>query len=189
MENIIKHAGGRPSIWTDPEELQVLIDDYFASITRKVDRKEPVQVGFDDKGKPVFEDQPVLDSYGRAAQKLEWLETPTLSGLAIKLGVDRTTLINYAKDEKFFNTLKSAKSIIERYNESRLDERANAVGTIFNLKNNFGWKDTTEIGITGSLQTTNYDISEMDPSDKASLLAILSKLTEKTAADQDEITG
>ena len=189
MENIIKHAGGRPSIWTDPEELEQEINDYFDCITRYIPRTESVQVGTDHNNKPIMEDKPVLDVQGRPTTKLEWLETPTLAGLAEKLKVDRKTLLNYSYKDEFFPSIKKAKSRIETFESQRLNERPAAAGTIFSLKNNYGWKDTTEIGITGSLQTTNYDISEMDPSDKASLLAILSKLTEKTAADQDEITG
>ena len=189
MENIIKHAGGRPPLWTDPKELETIIDNYFDSITRYKIKTEPIEVGLDDRGKPVYEDQPVLDQNGNQVKELQWLDVPTFSGLALKIGCDRATLTQYQYKDQFSSTLKSAKQRIEGYLEKRLDERPAAAGTIFALKNNNNWKDTTEIGITGSLQTTNYDISEMDPSDKASLLALLSKLNEKTAAEPEEITG
>jgi hypothetical protein len=68
---------------------------------------------------------------------------PTMSGLAIALGMDRTTLINYSHRDEFFNTVKDAKAIVEEALEDNLYNNS-VTGTIFNLKNNFGWVDKYE---------------------------------------------
>ena len=70
----------------------------------------------------------------------------TVSGLAFALGTNRQTLINYEEKEEFFDTIKNAKARIEMYNEELLyDKNAPTAGVIFNLKNNYGWKDKQEI--------------------------------------------
>ena len=70
----------------------------------------------------------------------------TVSGLAYALGTNRQTLINYEDKEEFFDTIKGAKAKIERFNEELLYSKdAPTVGVIFNLKNNYGWKDKQEI--------------------------------------------
>lgn len=69
----------------------------------------------------------------------------TISGLAYALDMDRRSLLNYSKDEKFFPTIKRAKQKIEQQLEEKgLMGTSNATFTIFNLKNNFDWKDKVE---------------------------------------------
>lgn len=68
----------------------------------------------------------------------------TITGLALALDLDRKSLLNYSEDDKFFHTIKKAKEKVEAYAEERLYE-SNVTGVIFNLKNNFGWKDKTEV--------------------------------------------
>lgn len=71
-------------------------------------------------------------------------------GLASFLGVDRETLLNYGKDEEYFGTIKAAKVKIESISEERLIAgEGNVTGVIFNLKNNYGWKDASQQEITG----------------------------------------
>ena len=69
---------------------------------------------------------------------------PTMSGLALSLGVDRKTVLNYSNKEDFFPTINKARCKIESFIETRLYGN-NVTGCIFNLKNNFGWKDRSEI--------------------------------------------
>ena len=73
----------------------------------------------------------------------------TVCGLARSLGVDRKTLINYSKDENnpdFFHTIKQAKQIIEEQLETNL-YGSSVSGIIFNLKNNFDWKEKQEVAL------------------------------------------
>ena len=70
----------------------------------------------------------------------------TVSGLAYALGTNRQTLINYEDKKEFVDTIKSAKAKIERFNEEMLYSKdVSTTGVIFNLKNNYGWKDKQEI--------------------------------------------
>lgn len=72
---------------------------------------------------------------------------PTISGLALHLGVDRRTIVNYSNKEEFFPTIKKARARIEAHLEKKLFGN-NVTGLIFNLKNNFDWKDKSEVAQT-----------------------------------------
>lgn len=73
----------------------------------------------------------------------------TMSGLAYWLGIDRRTLINYGERDSFFALIKGAKDRVQaQLEENALNGKGNATFTIFNLKNNYGWKDKQEIEST-----------------------------------------
>jgi hypothetical protein len=90
-------------------------------------------------------------------------QSPTMTGLALALDLSRQGLVNYANNEKYFDTIKRAKQKVEAYNEQKLISGTPATGLIFNLKNNFGWKDTTEQSIT-----TNQKIVYVEKEEKES---------------------
>lgn len=70
----------------------------------------------------------------------------TMSGLAYFLEVSRQTLVNYSNEEEFFDTIKKARAKVQmQLEENALMNKANPTFTIFNLKNNFGWKDNVEV--------------------------------------------
>lgn len=68
-----------------------------------------------------------------------------ITGLALALDTSRETLINYEKKEKYFDTIRRAKLKIHHYVECLSVTTRNPNGSIFNLKNNFGWVDRKEI--------------------------------------------
>ena len=71
-----------------------------------------------------------------------------MSGLAFSLDIDRRTLTNYSNKESFFPLIKKAKQKVEQQlEENALMGKANATFTIFNLKNNYGWQDKTEVQV------------------------------------------
>ena len=79
----------------------------------------------------------------------------TMSGLALYLDIDRKTLVNYSKEEEYFPTIKKARDRVQsQLEENALLGKGNAVFTIFNLKNNFGWKDQVEV--------EHKDLSKLD---------------------------
>lgn len=85
----------------------------------------------------------------------------TMSGLAYALGMDRRTLINYGKDEKFFHSIKRAKEFVEQSLEERLISTSGvATGIIFNLKNNYDWKDKQEVDT--NINATNIHVTLED---------------------------
>lgn len=71
-------------------------------------------------------------------------EPYTVTGLALALDMSRQDLINYSNKEEFFDTIKKAKLKVENYLEKRLIKDSSCTGIIFNLKNNYGWKDKQE---------------------------------------------
>ena len=73
----------------------------------------------------------------------------TITGLALWLDTSRETLINYEERPEFFDTIKRAKQKCENWvEEGALMNRINPTSAIFNLKNNYGWKDKVENDIT-----------------------------------------
>ena len=76
----------------------------------------------------------------------------TVAGLAYFLGFqDRHSISEYAEKDKFTATIKRAKLKIEmQRSESLVKGVGNVTGMIFDLKNNYGWRDKTEIDNTSS---------------------------------------
>jgi len=106
---------GRPLKYKSVEEMQRMIDAYFAEC--------------DEKGEPY-----------------------TITGLALALGTTRETLLDYENAESrraFSDTVKKAKMRCQHYAEKRLFDAKNPVGIIFNLKNNYGWRDRQDVELTG----------------------------------------
>lgn len=76
----------------------------------------------------------------------------TMSGLALALGISRQALINYEGREAYVDTVKRARARVEaQLEEGLLTRERQVAGHIFNLKNNFGWKDTQEVEHTHTL--------------------------------------
>lgn len=99
--------------------------------------------------------QEVIDAYFLLCDQLE--KPYTMSGLANALNMSRQSVINYSKEEEFFDTIKKARGKIEQQlEENALMGKANSTFTIFNLKNNYGWRDSVEISNQNEL--TKLDI-------------------------------
>lgn len=137
-------TAGRPMAYNSVEELEAAIEEYFDSEDAYITESE---------GKSVF--------------------SPTVSGLAFHLGITTETLRTYGENDKFSATVKRAKQRIEISLEKRLYGQT-VTGTIFNLKNNFGWKDKTEREHTGTLGITDMSDDQLDKKLK-SLLDAASK--------------
>lgn len=92
-------------------------------------------------------------------------EPYTITGLAMALDIDRQTLINYGRKEDYFGTVKKARVKVENYLEKSLHGNA-VTGTIFNLKNNFGWKDKQETEFSGGTKDeTKWIVEFVEPED------------------------
>lgn len=146
------HPGGRPPKYTDPEEMQIIIDVYFLAC--RANRTDSPEL-FDD----------LSEEYAQIAKGIDDIH-PTVSGLAYILDMSRQALCDYEKKDEFLDTIKKAKLRIEKYLEVRLYGTA-VTGTIFNLKNNFGWKDKTEQELTGAdggpIQTKTLTVVGVEP--------------------------
>jgi len=103
------------------------------------------------KFKSVEELKDKIESYFLSIQDEDgvYIKPPTITGLAVALDTNRETLCNYEEKEEYFDTIKEAKSRCEAWvEENALMGKANATFSIFNLKNNYRWKDKTESDIT-----------------------------------------
>lgn len=126
--------GGQPLKYT-PEKLKQGIIDYFAYVD-EINRERRIT---DEKLKPY-----------------------TVTGLCVYLDIHRETLIEYGKRPDYAEMVKQAKQKVENYvEEGLLNGSINAIGGIFNLKNNFGWVDKIDINATAQPeQLTPTDIRQ-----------------------------
>lgn len=125
---IPKNLGGRPLKFKTVEDLKKVIDEYFDWC--------------DNRMKSVY-----IEKLGDNIE----ISNPapyTMSGLARRLQIDRKTLVNYSKRDRFLPTIRDAREKVHEDVETRLMDTRNEKGAIFNLKNNFDWRDKTETDMT-----------------------------------------
>lgn len=85
-----------------------------------------------------------IDAYFKDCEKRK--APYTMSGLALALGIERKTLVNYAEREMFYSLIKDAKDKVQKQlEENALCGKGNSTFTIFNLKNNYGWTDEQKV--------------------------------------------
>jgi hypothetical protein len=76
-------------------------------------------------------------------------EKPFITELAYYLDTSRETLREYKERPEYVDSIKKALTRCEMALEKNLIEgKINPTGSIFNLKNNYGWKDRNETDIT-----------------------------------------
>ena len=127
---------GRPPKYESPEEMQRIIDLYYLAC--KVHRTDNADllVGLSDEDLLIVNDIEDI--------------VPSISGIAYLLGMTTQAFRNYEKKDEFLCTVKEAKQRVEMSLEQRLAGNA-VTGSIFSLKNNFGWKDKTEQAMSGAI--------------------------------------
>lgn len=132
---------GRPPKFKTVDELQKKIDEYFESCFEEW--WEEIEVDGGTRWVPRLDRNGEIKKYQK--------EPFTITGLALSLDTTRETLSDYESKPEFSDTIKRAKTRIENYTEKQLfDKQArNMVGIIFNLKNNYGWKETQGIEHSG----------------------------------------
>lgn len=131
-----KHAGGRPMAFATIDELEQAIRNYFDDCDPHIAKRQ-VENGTNDRGETIWTFREVMTDQ----------KPYTMSGLARHLEIDRKTLLNYSKIEQFFPTILAARERVHEFAESQLYSR-NASGAAFNLKNNFDWRDRSEVDHT-----------------------------------------
>lgn len=127
-----EHTGGRPPKYKSAKEMQEKIDKYFESCFRPV--------------ATIIQGQQIILRDEKGEILKEQYRPFTIAGLANALNMSRQSLLNYSKDEEFFDTIMRAKRKCEVYAEERLYDKEGNKGAIFSLSNNFdGWKDKKDI--------------------------------------------
>ena len=148
--------------------MEQLVDKYFESISGRI----PV----------MLDGEPLTDADGNAVIIESYIVSPTLSGLANRLGVSRRTLLNWAKDEncRYHDVIEMAKQRIEQYLEERLVTARHTDGVKFSLANNFreSWTDKKELEI-GPETRRSEALTAVSLADK---LAMIISASEKAKA-------
>ena len=142
------NLGGRPLKFETVQELQDKIKAYFESCWR-----------------------PKLDMFGNrikdketGQEVLEQFKPYTISGMAVFLDTSRETLMDYQDEEKrpgYSDTIKAAKEVCYAYTEESLFMGKNPSGSIFSLKNNYGWKDQTQTDLTSGGERIKIDVGSV----------------------------
>lgn len=141
---------GRHKAYSTPGALRRGVQQYFDSIRvlRKVTERVPTGE-LTAKGRPVFETREVLDLRGEVIVEPVWIRPPTVSGLCLALGISRMTWDSYGRAEEnpeLAPVVAEARAVLEAYLEEELLKREKGVqGVIFNLQNNYGWREKREV--------------------------------------------
>lgn len=130
---------GKPLRFKTVEALEAAISEYFDYCDNRI------QHVYSPKAEGVIE---VIDP-----------APYTMAGLARRIGLSRQALMEYSHKEKYGDAIKAAREKVHEDVETRLMEK-NATGAIFNLKNNFGWKDQTQIESSGEITHKFEDLSD-----------------------------
>ncbi|MDP4147375.1 MAG: terminase small subunit [Bacillota bacterium] len=163
---------GRPLKFKTVEEMSNKINHYFDSITITHKLTDTIVDEYDSEGKPVrTHEEPKLNNAGEQIEYIEYIERPSILAMCRHIGIHRDNLLEYEKKEDYHDTIKAAKSRIEEYVEQQLYRKDQVTGIIFNLKNNFGWKDKTEVETSGETTINNkVDFSNLSTEDIKELL-------------------
>lgn len=92
-------------------------------------------------------------------------EVPSITGIAYFLGFsDRESFSTYEDyGEDFSRTVKRARLRIEQDRVERLNDKTKFTpGTIFDLKNNYGWKDQQDLNLSGKVSIMDVINSARD---------------------------
>jgi hypothetical protein len=139
-----KNPVGKPLRFKTVKELEDAIDEYFA-----------------------FQDARIKEIHTKEGEAVAITHPApyTMSGLSRALGISRQALSEYTHREEYGDTIKEARDRVQEDIERRLMETPNQSGAIFNLKNNFGWKDKTEVeqktDVTSNGESINTPTSDI----------------------------
>lgn len=138
---------GRPLKYKTVKEIQDAIDEYFDTCDNRVKEVHLKEGGTIGVSNP---------------------EPYTMAGLAYALGLSRQALMEYSHKDEFGDAIKNARNRIEMDVERRMNDKETFTpGIIFNAKNNFGWRDKTEVDHTSGGAPMKALVQFMEPIDGA----------------------
>lgn len=167
-------GAGRPKKYGSKKALADAIDRYFRSISRTIHAKDA------KTGKPIYNDD------GEPIMITQYIKPPTVSALCLYLGIDRATWFRYCDGQlhpEFESVTAKTKERIEAYLEEQLLTRERGVqGVIFNLQNNYGWRQRQEVEL-GEKTRKSAAVSDMSIREK---LAFISQAAARISEDERE---
>ena len=116
----------------------------------------------DENGHVRKKREKIPDMNGNPVKRIVWIVPPGLSALCLFLCIDKATFARYAKAEAgsslsqedaeiYRATAAWAKACMEAYLEEQLGGK-NYRGAMFNLQENYGWKQKTEVTVRGGVE-------------------------------------
>jgi hypothetical protein len=158
---------GRKKKYTK-KSLAEAVERYFDSISRDVHVTEKRDSGRrDSKGHVIYEEIPVYNRLGDQVVITEFVEPPTVGGLCQFLGIHRSTWAEWCDPTtypEFSDTTTRARGRMRAWCESQLLTRKDVKGIIFNLQNNYDYKERHEVdlspGAAKAVATGNLSMAE-----------------------------
>lgn len=133
-----------------PGALKKAVERYFASISRVMPVMEKVKTDRLDKyGHPEFEDRPVCNGLGEEMYRTEYLVPPTVVGLCLALKISRDTWNSYCNDPEYADTTTRVRGLMQCWREEALHTRKDVRGLIWDLENNYGYKERNHPAASG----------------------------------------
>lgn len=167
-------AAGRPKKYTK-KGLREAIERYFRSISRTIPAR-------DDTGGIIRNDD------GEEIKVVQFVVPPSVTGMCLYLGIDRSTWQNYADavlHPELAGICQGARTRIEAYLEQELLTREKGVqGIIFNLQNNYGWKQKQEVELGKDTRESMKHVATYHEK-----LALLRADDGESECDEDEVDG
>lgn len=171
---------GRPKKYKSKKALAEAIDGYFRSISRTIDLQD-------------LTGAVILNDDGETIRKLQFVVPPSIGGLCLYLGIDRSTWQNYCDGKlhpEFREVTALTRGRIEAWLEEQLLTREKGVqGIIFNLQNNYGWRQKQEVEL-GDKTRKSIQTEGMSLYDKLAAIAQaqeeIGELPEYLAEDGEE---
>lgn len=142
---------GAPRKYEDPKKLEKAIDKYFKSITREKVLTEAVATDKKDKdGHVIYEQRAIVNGLGKEMTVTEYIIPPSSYELCLFLGISESTWNNYCDPQKhpeFLGPTTRARGRMRAWNERELLTRQgkDLKGIIFNLENNYGYKERLDV--------------------------------------------
>lgn len=167
-------AAGRPKKYTK-KGLREAIERYFRSISRTIPAR-------DDTGGIIRNDD------DEEIKVVQFVVPPSVTGMCLYLDIDRSTWQNYADAEthpELAGICQGARTRIEAYLEQELLTREKGVqGIIFNLQNNYGWKQKQEVELGKDTRESMKHAATYHEK-----LALLRADDGESECDEDEVDG
>lgn len=154
-------GAGRPRKYKTRKSLSDGIERYFKSISRTVEAKDMTGAT-------------ILNDDGEPIRMVQYVVPPSISGMCLFLGIDRSTWQNYCDGDmhpEFQTATTEARERIVAYLEQQLLTREKGLqGVIFNLQNNYGWRAKQEVEL-GEKTRKTAQIRELSLTEKMELIA------------------
>lgn len=131
-----------------PEKLDKEVKKYFRSISREITVMETKPTGErDDKGHIIYKEVPVINDLGKEMKTIQYLIPPTVGGLCDFLGIHRDTWNAYCNNPEYSDTTTRVRGRMHAYLEQEMLTRPgkDLKGILFNLENNYGYKERVEM--------------------------------------------